>query len=73
MNFNTDGFNGRTNYIHYLNDLSKLKRNGSSNLDNSFAISFIFNDFGFQFALIEIKSSFFKIESGCSNPKIAFS
>ena len=37
MNFNTDGFNERTNYIHNSNDLNKLKSTGSSNLDNSFA------------------------------------
>ena len=37
MSFNTDGFNERTNYIHNSNDLNKLKSNGTSNFDNSFA------------------------------------
>ena len=37
MNFNTDGFNERTTYIHNSNDLNKLKSNGPSNFDNSFA------------------------------------
>ena len=37
MNFNTDGFNERTNYIHNSNDLNRLKNNGPSNFDNSFA------------------------------------
>lgn len=36
MNFNTDGFNERTNYIHNSNDLNKLKQNKIS-FDNSFA------------------------------------
>ncbi|MBR6690611.1 MAG: hypothetical protein IKL65_04710 [Bacilli bacterium] len=37
MNFNTDGFNERTNYIHNSNDMNRLKKNGPSNFDNSFA------------------------------------
>lgn len=37
MNYNTDGFNERTNYIHNSNDLNRLKSNGTSNFDNSFA------------------------------------
>ena len=37
MNYNTDGFNERTNYIHNSNDLNKLNTNGPSNFDNSFA------------------------------------
>lgn len=36
MNFNTDGFNERTNYIHNQNDLNRLKNN-PNNFDNSFA------------------------------------
>ena len=36
MNFNTDGFNERTNYIHNANDINKLKNN-PNNFDNSFA------------------------------------
>ena len=36
MNFNTDGFNERTNYIHNSNDLNRLKDNPNS-FDNSFA------------------------------------
>lgn len=36
MNYNTDGFNERTNYIHNQNDLNKLKNN-PNNFDNSFA------------------------------------
>lgn len=37
MNYNTDGFNERTNYIHNSNDINRLKKNGPSNFDNSFA------------------------------------
>ena len=37
MNYNTDGFNERTNYIHNSNDLNKLNANGPSNFDNSLA------------------------------------
>lgn len=37
FNFNTDGFNERTNYIHNANDMNKLRQNGPSNFDNSFA------------------------------------
>lgn len=37
MNYNTDGFNERTNYIHNSNDMNRLKKNGPSNFDNSFA------------------------------------
>lgn len=37
FNFNTDGFNERTNYIHNANDMNKLKQNGTTNFDNSFA------------------------------------
>ena len=37
MNFNTDGFNERSNYIHNSNDLNMLKKNGPSKFDSSFA------------------------------------
>ena len=37
MNYNTDGFNERTNYIHNSNDLNRLNANETSNFDNSFA------------------------------------
>ena len=37
MNFNTDGFNERSNYIHNSNDMNRLRKNGPSNFDNSFA------------------------------------
>ena len=37
FNFNTDGFNERTNYIHNANDMNKLKKNGPTNFDNSYA------------------------------------
>lgn len=37
MNYNTDGFNERTNYIHNSNDMNRLNKNGPSNFDNSFA------------------------------------
>ena len=36
MNFNTDGFNERNNYIHNSNDLNRLRNNPNS-FDNSFA------------------------------------
>lgn len=34
MNYNTDGFNERTNYIHNSNDLNKSQKN-SRNIDTS--------------------------------------
>ena len=37
MNFNTDGFNERSIYIHNSNDANRLKQNGTSNIDNSMA------------------------------------
>lgn len=37
MNFNTDGFNERSNYIHNSNDMNKINKNGPSNFDSSFA------------------------------------
>lgn len=37
MNFNTDGFNNRTNYIRNANDRNRLNKMGASNIDNSFA------------------------------------
>ena len=37
MNFKFDGFNERTNYIHNSNNLNKLRKNGPSNIDSSFA------------------------------------
>lgn len=37
MKFNIDGFNERTNYIRNSNNMSKLRKNGPSNFDNSFA------------------------------------
>ena len=37
MNFNTDGFNNRTNYIQNSNDKNRLNKTGPSNIDNSFA------------------------------------
>ena len=37
MNFNTDGFNERSFYIHQSNDLNKLNQQEPSNIDNSFA------------------------------------
>lgn len=37
MKYNIDGFNERTNYIHNSNDMNRLKQNGPSNFDNSFA------------------------------------
>ena len=36
MNYNTDGFNERTNYIHNSNDMNRLKNNPNK-FDNSFA------------------------------------
>ena len=36
MNFNTDGFNERNNYIHNSNDRNRLAKMGPSNIDNSF-------------------------------------
>ena len=37
MNYNTDGFNERTNFIYNANDKNRLDINGPSNIDNSFA------------------------------------
>lgn len=38
MNYNTDGFNERTNFIHNANDKNRLSNmENSSNLDSSFA------------------------------------
>lgn len=37
MNFNTDGFNERSNYIHNSNDINRLNRSATSNSDSSFA------------------------------------
>lgn len=37
MNYNTDGFNERQNFIHNSNDANRLKKSGPSNFDNSFA------------------------------------
>ena len=37
MNFNTDGFNERTNFINNANDKNKLSRIGPLNSDSSFA------------------------------------
>jgi hypothetical protein len=37
MNFNSDGFNERMNYIHNSNDRNRLNKMGSSNIDSSFA------------------------------------
>ena len=37
MNFSTDGFNNRTNYINNANDRNRLNKMGPSNIDNSFA------------------------------------
>lgn len=37
MNFNTDGFNERTNYIHNSNDKNRLGKNSANSFDNSFA------------------------------------
>lgn len=37
MNFNTDGFNERTNFINNANDKNRLNRMGPSNADSSVA------------------------------------
>ena len=37
MNFNTDGFNNRTNYINNANDMNRLNKMGPSNIDSSVA------------------------------------
>lgn len=37
MNFNTDGFNERNNYIHNANDINRLNNMGPSNSDSSVA------------------------------------
>lgn len=37
MAFKIDGFNERFNYIQNANGLNKLKKNGPSNVDSSFA------------------------------------
>ena len=37
MNYNTDGFNERMNYINNSNDVNKLNRTDGSNLDSSVA------------------------------------
>ena len=37
MKLTNDGFDQRTNYIHNSNDLNRLRKNGPSNFDNSFA------------------------------------
>ena len=37
MNFNTDGFNERTNFINNANDKNRLNKMGPSNSDSSFA------------------------------------
>lgn len=37
MNFNTDGFNERSNYIHNQNDVNRLKMGKSHHYDNSLA------------------------------------
>jgi len=37
MNFNTDGFNERSIYIHNSNDRNRLSQTGPSNMDSSFA------------------------------------
>ena len=37
MNYNTDGFNERVNYIWNSNDINNLNKKGPSNFDNSFA------------------------------------
>ena len=37
MNYNTDGFNDRTIYIHNSNDKNRLHTSGPSNVDSSFA------------------------------------
>ena len=35
MNYNTDGFNDRSVYIHNSNDKSRIAKNGPSNIDSS--------------------------------------
>ena len=37
MNFNTDGFNERTNFINNANDRNRLNKMGPSNIDSSVA------------------------------------
>ena len=37
INYNTDGFNERNNYIRNCNDINKLRKSTPSNIDNSFA------------------------------------
>ena len=37
MNYNTDGFNERSIYIHNSNDMNRIRENGPSNIDNSMA------------------------------------
>lgn len=37
MNFNTDGFNERTNFINNANDRNRLNKMGPSNSDSSVA------------------------------------
>ena len=37
MNFNTDGFNERTNFINNANDKNRLNKMGPSNIDSSVA------------------------------------
>ena len=37
MNYNTDGFDERSIYIHNSNDSNKLENMGPSNLDSSFS------------------------------------
>ena len=37
MNYNTDGFNERSIYLHNQNDRNKLNKMGSRNIDSSFA------------------------------------
>ena len=37
MNFNTDGFNERTNFINNANDMNRLNKMVPSNIDSSFA------------------------------------
>lgn len=35
MNYNTDGFNDRSMYIHNSNDRNNIAKNGPSNIDSS--------------------------------------
>jgi len=37
MNYNTDGFNNRSNYIHNNNDINRLNKMEPSNIDSSVA------------------------------------